>query len=694
VAFARFILLSLLVTGLFFVEASFADDLALQLQYQTETDTSSGRYHRLVRQETWQPEETAVIVCDMWDLHHCLNAVRRVEEFAPRLNELLAEARRLGVTIIHSPSDCMDAYAQHPARRRAMAAPQSAGLPDDIESWCSRIPEEERAVYPVDQSDGGDDDEPAEHARWATKLEKMGRNPGTPWKKQTDLITIDAEADYISDRGDEVWNVLEQRGIQNVILTGVHTNMCVLGRPFGLRQMARNGKNVVLVRDMTDTMYNPASWPYVSHFTGTDLIVSHVEQFVCPTITSDQFLGGQPFRFKGDRRRHVALVIAEDEYETERTLPEFAANHLGKGFRVSLIFGNDKERNDIPGLDALDSADIAIISVRRRVLPAEQLAVVRRFVESGKPVIGIRTASHAFSLRRAAAPEGLEDWPEFDAQVFGGNYTNHHGNKLRSTVAVGGETIEHPLLSGLTSESFPQGGSLYKTAPLASETTVLLTGTVEGHPAEPVAWTFQRQDGGRSFYTSLGHPQDFENPDFIRLMLNAIHWAVGKTPSETVGISSTPKRFQKQWDLLSIPGAWDAVADVTLADYDGPSWYRCAIRLRDYWIDAAGIKIQLPDQSSRAQIWFNGRQLTRDSAGDEKGYQIDTAWIEAGDANLLVIRVERGHRGWRLAPRVVSGTRQLELAGRWQFRIGDDPAWSNIPLPARYGASPDIVFEP
>lgn len=84
---------------------------------------------------------------------------------------------------------------------------------------------------------------------------------------------------------------------------GVHTNMCVLGRPFGLRQLVRNKKNVVLMRDMTDSMYNPKQWPYVDHFTGHDLVISHVERFVCPTITSDQILGGKPFQFKNDSRK-------------------------------------------------------------------------------------------------------------------------------------------------------------------------------------------------------------------------------------------------------------------------------------------------------------------------------------------------------------------------------------------------------
>ncbi len=130
----------------------------------------------------------------------------------------------------------------------------------------------------------------------------MGREPGHPWKAETDLLTIDPDADMISDRGEEIWSILEARGIGHVILMGVHTNMCVLGRPFGLRQLVRNGKDAVLMRDLTDTIYSPERAPYVGHFAGTELIVEHIEKYVCPTITSDQFLGGAPFKFRGDAR--------------------------------------------------------------------------------------------------------------------------------------------------------------------------------------------------------------------------------------------------------------------------------------------------------------------------------------------------------------------------------------------------------
>src|SRR5262249_28721248 len=205
--------------------------------------------------------------------------------------------------------------------------PRAKSLPKDIGSWCRSIPAEEKGKYPIDQSDGGEDDDPAEHRAWAAKLKDMGRNPRAPWKSQIDGLKIH-DADYLSDSGEEIWSVLEDRKLDQVILVGVHTNMCVLGRPFGLRQMARNGKKVVLMRDLTDTMYNPERAPFVSHFTGTDLIVEHIEKNWCPTLISGDFLDGKEYRFPGDKRPHLVIVSAEDEYQTETTLPEFAAKHL------------------------------------------------------------------------------------------------------------------------------------------------------------------------------------------------------------------------------------------------------------------------------------------------------------------------------------------------------------------------------
>lgn len=501
-----------------------ADELPLTLRYQKPIEENSQLYHTLNRAESWQGEETALIVCDVWDSHNCKNAVMRVTEMVPRLNKVVTAARNRGVTIIHAPSGCMNFYVDHPARQRAIDAPQADDHPKEITKWCYQIPSEEAGVYPIDQTNGGCDDDPEEHKAWQASLAPLFVDSKWPWRREHAAITIDEKKDYVSDQGDEIWNILRENGIKNVILTGVHTNMCVLGRPFGLRRMVENGMNTALMRDQTDTMYDPRSAPFVSHFTGTDFIIGHIERHVCPTITSTQFIGGKEFRFQKDKRPHLAILMAEQEYETNTTLPPFAIDSLGKDFRVTLIHANPKERNDIPGIEAIVNADALLVSVRRRVLPPAEMNMLKEFVAAGKPIIGIRTASHAFSLRKQDPPEGLADWKEFDKQVFGGNYTNHYGNKLASTITV--TETDHPILEEISKEPFQSGGSLYKTAPLQEEATVLMTGKVKGEAAEPIAWTFNRKDGGRSFYTSLGHLKDFESPQFIQLLKNGIKWAV------------------------------------------------------------------------------------------------------------------------------------------------------------------------
>lgn len=275
-----------------------AEELQFKLRHRMPGD--NGEYQTKYRQETWKPKNTAIIVCDMWDSHHCPNAVKRVLELAPRMNNVLETARKQGVFIIHAPSSCMGPYKDHPARKRAQSAPMAKSLPKDISVWCHKIDAESKVPYPIDQSDGGCDCTPEEQKTWNAQLKAEKRNVGQPWLKQIDLLRIDNK-DAISDSGVEIWNLLEARGIDNVILLGVHTNMCVLGRPFGLRQMKKNGKNVVLMRDMTDTMYNPKRSPFVSHFRGTELIIEYIEKVVCPTITSNQIVGGTPFRFSGDK---------------------------------------------------------------------------------------------------------------------------------------------------------------------------------------------------------------------------------------------------------------------------------------------------------------------------------------------------------------------------------------------------------
>ena len=115
-------------------------------------------------------------------------------------------------------------------------------------------------------------------------------HPPYPWTRQHPAIEIDQSQDAISDQGRELHNLYRQRNINQLLIMGVHTNMCVLHRTFAIKAMVRWGLEIALIRDLTDTMYNPAEKPYVSHEEGTQLVIGFIEKFWCPTLTSDDLL--------------------------------------------------------------------------------------------------------------------------------------------------------------------------------------------------------------------------------------------------------------------------------------------------------------------------------------------------------------------------------------------------------------------
>ncbi len=232
------------------------------------------------------------------------------------------------------------------------------------------------------------------------------------------------------------------------------------------------------------------------------------------------------------KRLHLVMVISEDEYRTAETLPAFADKYLKRDFRVTVVIGRKDDPSNLTGIEALKDADVALFSVRRRTPPKAQLDVIRRYVASGKPVVAIRTSSHGFSrFKGKELAPGRAEWPEFDREVLGGNYTGHHGNRAPANptrVRILPEAAGHPILSGLPKEEFAVASWLYKVSPLSAKAVPLLVGRVPGTAKpEPVAWTHTSPAGGRVFYTSLGHPDDFRIPAFRRLLRNGIYWASG-----------------------------------------------------------------------------------------------------------------------------------------------------------------------
>ena len=242
--------------------------------------------------QQWKAAQTAIIICDMWNQHWCKGATARVKEMAPHMNNVLNAAREKGILIVHAPSECMDHYKDHPGRKLAAKYAATQEISDGV----SLLPSEQGATWPVDQSNGGCNDTP--------RCEQHN-----PWTKETELIDI-KDGDAISDAGNEIAGLLRDRNIDRVILMGVHTNMCIVNRTFGMRNMKRYGMQVVLMRDMTDAMYDSRQAPFANHFQGLGLVIGYIETYIAPTMLSSDITGGKPFRFAGDVRRETGDFVA------------------------------------------------------------------------------------------------------------------------------------------------------------------------------------------------------------------------------------------------------------------------------------------------------------------------------------------------------------------------------------------------
>jgi nicotinamidase-related amidase len=211
---------------------------------------------------------TAIIITDMWDKHWCAGATSRVEQIALKMEPVLDAARNAGILIIHSPSDTMDFYVNTPGRLLAQNAPQSTP-PQELNI--------KDGPLPIDDSDEGCD--------------TPGDKPHKAWTRENPALTI-APGDIVSDQGREIYNVLKERHIDTILYMGVHANMCILNRSFGVRQMSKWGFRCIIVRDLMDAMYNPASRPFVSHAAGTELVYEFIEQYWAPSTTSTDLLAG------------------------------------------------------------------------------------------------------------------------------------------------------------------------------------------------------------------------------------------------------------------------------------------------------------------------------------------------------------------------------------------------------------------
>ena len=255
--------------------------------------------------------------------------------------------------------------------------------------------------------------------------------------------------------------------------------------------------------------------------------------------------------------KHVVLVSGDEEYRSEEAMPQLArilSTH--HGFKTTVLFAidptdgtvNPDRIDNIPGLDALKTADLLILFTRWRDLPDSQMKYIVDYVESGKPIIGIRTATHPFALKNSKLYQqwnwNSKEWDGgFGRQVLGETWVAHHGkHKVQSTrarIAPGQE--RSTVLRGIGDGDIWVPTDVYSVAnPLPNGCVPLLLGEVlegmqstdkpvvgpQNQPKLPVAWT-KTYKGARVFTTTMGSSQDLENEGFRRLLVNATYWALG-----------------------------------------------------------------------------------------------------------------------------------------------------------------------
>jgi type 1 glutamine amidotransferase len=239
---------------------------------------------------------------------------------------------------------------------------------------------------------------------------------------------------------------------------------------------------------------------------------------------------------------HIVFVTGDEEYRSEESMPMLArilANRYG--FRVSVAYAvtdgviDPNRQDNIESLEALQDADMMVMYTRFRNIPDHQLRYVLDFAESGKPMAGFRTSTHAFQYGEDHPNHHLDfEWPQ---KVFGLPWISHYGGRNSTDVFLHDENADHPILNAV--EPFHARSWLYHATTLLDNALPLLTGrAVEG--ADPggdyfgdpyvVAWTnlYEGENGtSRVFFTTLGHPRDFFDVNMRRLSIQGIFWALG-----------------------------------------------------------------------------------------------------------------------------------------------------------------------
>lgn len=245
-----------------------------------------------------------------------------------------------------------------------------------------------------------------------------------------------------------------------------------------------------------------------------------------------------------DDKPHAVIVVGTLHYSPERTMPVFSKELERFGFRTTVVLGTgnpEKKTEDVlPGIEVLADADVAIFFTRFLKLPDDEWQPIEDYIKSGKPIIGLRTANHSFKYPKGHPRFNWND--DFGRRALGTPYVVHQTSKTQISVVE--KSRHHPIMTNVTKKKWESLGTLYLTR-LQKGCVPLVTGTGDGkarvlnksfgrievkpHESDVVAWAWQNEWGGKVFGTSFGHPGDFAEESFVRMLVNAAHWSVDRS---------------------------------------------------------------------------------------------------------------------------------------------------------------------
>ncbi|MDP6111526.1 MAG: ThuA domain-containing protein [Planctomycetota bacterium] len=265
------------------------------------------------------------------------------------------------------------------------------------------------------------------------------------------------------------------------------------------------------------------------------------QPLIALTLALSSVLGD--YTMAEEKKPHAVLVVGTLHYSPELTMPVFAKELERFGFRTTVVMGKGnpekKTENVLPGIEALTDADVAIFFMRFLKLPDSEWQHIENYLKAGKPVIGLRTANHSFKY---AKDHPRFDWnDDFGRRALGTPYIVHQGGTTEIKVVP--KYKSHPILSNITKTEWVSPGTLYLTR-LEAGCVPLVTGTGKGKArliekkfgpinvnefeADIVAWAWENEWGGKVFGTSFGHPGDFAEEAFTRMLMNSVCWAAGR----------------------------------------------------------------------------------------------------------------------------------------------------------------------